>query len=601
MASARTDPDHHDTASSPAPAHAPDPLFRTALSLLAAYGLLMLLIIVGAWALITQDWVRQQKVQEVELTSLSHALSSKLESTVAITEQTMRSIAHLVLEHPDTATTGSLVDKVHREIAFRPALGGIIVWQADGRELASVSTSGVSSPYKASPAIEYFDRYPNRESLIHSAIREGDGRMYLPVERVQRNARGKPVLYLYALVPAQGITHFFESIKLSSGDEASLLDEDGRVLLEIEGKAEDAVAPPDFASIVTHETTPRDKPLTLGKLYKHAGSSYLGVFHWLGNHPLIMEVSRPSHIASAGFLEMRQRLIVAMSALLVILALLAWLVYYDARRHRAAREALRKINASLEHRVHLRTAELEQSNRELIAFSHSVSHDLRAPLRAINGFAHALREDYGAQLDEQARNYMDRVCRASIRLGELIDELLSLTNLSRTPLDIRDIDLGTIALEIVDELRLGNPEKQVEFQCDDSLQISADEALLRNALSNLIGNAWKFTRSRTPAVIRLKVEDDGDFRRYTLSDNGIGFDMAHAKRLFQPFQQLHGNQGFGGSGIGLASVRRIIERHGGQIWAEARPDEGAHFIFTLPVRPQVIRRQRAVEANATNE
>lgn len=578
------------------PAHRPNPLFRLALSVLAAYGLLMLLIVVSTWALITQDWVRQQKVQETELTSLSYALSSKLGSTIASAEQTMHSIGHLALEHANASASEKLLDSVQRELSLQPSLGGVIVWRADGQQMLDTKLPNIFGTISVSPSIRYFEQHPQRESRVHAVVRGTDGRIYLPVEQVRRNALGMPRLYLYTWVQAQDILRFFNTIKLTRFDEACLLNDDAQLLLRINASLQPGT-PPDFTRILAGETPPSSTPYTRGKLYTNEGTSYLSAFHWPGDHPLIIEISRPSHVASAGFLAMKQRLVVVMSALLLILALLAWLVYYDAKRHRNAREAMRKINTSLERRVHLRTSELEQTNRELLAFSYSVSHDLRAPLRAINGFAHALREDYGAQLDDRARDYMDRVCRASVRLGELIDELLSLSDLSRTPLDIREIDLAAMAREIVDELRFSDPDKPVLFQCEEMPLIEADEALMRNALGNLIGNAWKFTRNRSPALIRFAVEDDGDFRRYTLSDNGIGFDMAHAKRLFQPFQQLHGHQGFVGSGIGLASVRRIIERHEGQIWVQARQDEGAHFIFTLPVRPKVIRRQRPLRTS----
>lgn len=167
------------------------------------------------------------------------------------------------------------------------------------------------------------------------------------------------------------------------------------------------------------------------------------------NAPLIIAAS--AAIASASFSAMKQRLLLGVGALIVLLGMLAWLMYFDSRRHRAARIVLSRINASLEDRVSRRTAELEQSNREMIA-GYSISHDLRAPLRAINSFAHALKEDFGAQLDAQGNDYLDRICRASVRMGELIDELLSLANVSRAPLSVRELDLTLIGSDIMEEL-----------------------------------------------------------------------------------------------------------------------------------------------------
>ncbi|KAF7600554.1 hypothetical protein BGI27_02035 [Candidatus Dactylopiibacterium carminicum] len=178
-------------------------------------------------------------------------------------------------------------------------------------------------------------------------------------------------------------------------------------------------------------------------------------------------------------------------------------------------------------------------------------------------------------------------------MGELIDALLKLASISRSPLSLRKLDLGRMAEEIIDDLRKTKPDREVLFSHTGELHVEADEALMQNALANLIANAWKFTRDKHPARISLSGKVEPESVRLTLCDNGIGFDMAHARHLFQPFQQLHNQQTFGGTGIGLASARRIIERHGGQIEARSSPGEGACFSFTLPRRARVIRRRQA--------
>lgn len=382
----------------------------------------------------------------------------------------------------------------------------------------------------------------------------------------------------------QALRSFFDNIQLTPQDQFTVFTLDGLRLLPHKTAPE---ATPDFPRTLAHLKNTG----SLESTYTAEGERYQGAFRRIPNEPLIVLVSRPLTMTRAGYSSTEKRLLLSAGSFALLLSLLAWFIYTDAKRHRQARLMLEQLKTKLEARVGRRTAELEQSNRELVAFSYSISHDLRAPLRAINGFAHALKEDFGSQLTEQGCDHLDRIYRASVRMGELIDELLSLANLSQAPLNIRDVNLSVIAQEIIDELRLHSPGRHVEFETQQNLHTEGDEALLRNALSNLLHNAWKFTREKQPGTIRLaaqKVEGGMDF---ILADNGVGFDMAHAKRLFQPFQQLHGQQ-YGGSGIGLASVRRIIERHGGQIRVESEPEQGTRFIFTLPLRAKVIRRRR---------
>ncbi|MDO6384919.1 MULTISPECIES: ATP-binding protein [unclassified Uliginosibacterium] len=567
-----------------------DLLARSAWSFLGIYLLLVVLILAGTWALITQDWVRQQKVQETELSSLAHSLAEMLEHDLADADRALRSLGRMQAKAL-SANTENLRELARQELLQAPHIARLSIWSAKGQEIMGVQqnmlATTLSSPL---PSVELFRRQPQQGLLIHTAIVGADGLRYLPVERIQRGAQGELQGYGVALLEVTTLEQYFRAIRLTDSDQASLLDGDTRLLTSM--PVETDAPMPDFRRLLASQANGQRPDKAFGTTYEIDGESQVGVFRWLSRYPLIVEAARPTAVARAGFTAMKRRLLTGAGALIGLLGLLTWLIYADSQRHRSARASLGRINASLEERVSRRTAELEQSNREMIAFSYSISHDLRAPLRAINGFAHALREDFSERLDDQGRDYLDRICRASVRMGELIDELLALANVSRAPLVIEELDLTLIASDIVEELRLASPERQVLFQAQANLHVEGDEALLRNALTNLIGNAWKFTRGRRPAVISFTAEEEAEFIRFTLADNGIGFDMAHAKRLFQPFQQLHGNQGFGGTGIGLASVRRIIERHGGQIWAEADPEQGASFIFTLPLRARVIRRRR---------
>ncbi|MGN6513897.1 MAG: sensor histidine kinase, partial [Lysobacteraceae bacterium] len=239
------------------------------------------------------------------------------------------------------------------------------------------------------------------------------------------------------------------------------------------------------------------------------------------------------------------------------------------------------LNRSLEARVATRTHELTVANRELERFAYSVSHDLRAPLRAIDGFSRLLGERYAGALGDDGREYVARVRSAAARMGELIDSMLKMARLSRGDLRLRDLDLSRMAAELVAELRASEPHRNVEADIQPGLVAVGDPGLARSLLQNLLGNAWKFTRQREDARVAFGRTPAGEF---FVRDNGAGFDPAYADKLFRPFQRLHSQAEFAGHGIGLASVKRIVERHGGSLRAEGRPGEGATFYFTLPER-----------------
>jgi len=253
----------------------------------------------------------------------------------------------------------------------------------------------------------------------------------------------------------------------------------------------------------------------------------------------------------------------------------------DVNDRRLAEEEIRALNAELEQRVAARTTELARVNHELETFAYSVSHDLRAPLRAVDGFSKVLLDDYAEKLGEDARHYLERVRAGAVRMGTLIDEILKLSRLSRQPFEREPIEISALAREIVAELRSVEPDRQVEVEIEDGLVAEADRGLVQSVLQNLLGNAFKFTtKTEHPRVRVGAVEQDG-VPVYFVADNGAGFDMAHAKALFRPFQRLHRESEFPGSGIGLATVVRVVHRHGGAIWAHGAVNEGATFHFTL--------------------
>jgi PAS domain S-box-containing protein len=254
----------------------------------------------------------------------------------------------------------------------------------------------------------------------------------------------------------------------------------------------------------------------------------------------------------------------------------------DVTERVQAQEKIRILNTELEQRVQQRTAELEAVNKELEAFSYSVSHDLRGPLRTIDGFAHILLEDYSDKLDAEGQRQLLRMRTASQRMGELINDLLDLSRVTRFDLRHQMVDLSGLAHSVADGLRQAEPERKAEFIIAAGMQAYGDERLLKIVLENLIGNAWKFTARHPDARIEVgKINNDGD-QTYFVRDDGAGFDMTYANKLFGAFQRLHPNSKFEGTGIGLATVQRIISRHGGRVWAEGAVEQGATFYFTLP-------------------
>lgn len=247
-------------------------------------------------------------------------------------------------------------------------------------------------------------------------------------------------------------------------------------------------------------------------------------------------------------------------------------------------KSLSEATDTLEQTVDMRTKELQTVNKELEAFSYSVSHDLRAPLRGIDGFSQILAEEYSDKLDGEALRYLGFIRQGVQKMGVLIDDLIKLSRLTRSEFKKEEVDISILTDEIIKELTVPNPDRKVQFKNFDSEIIEADAGLMRVALQNLIGNAWKYSSTRELTLIECgKTEKDGQLA-YFIRDNGVGFDMRFYDKLFQPFQRLHPKEKFEGTGIGLATVARIIRRHGGSIWAESTVGEGTTFYFTLDVK-----------------
>lgn len=289
-------------------------------------------------------------------------------------------------------------------------------------------------------------------------------------------------------------------------------------------------------------------------------------------HRLLMPDGRVKHVRETGVSEYdNERLVRSIGTV------------QDITDIRRAEEALKRLNEELELRVAERTREMTVLNRDLESFAYSVSHDLRTPLRSIDGYASLLAAEFGESLDGEGRSFLERIQRSARRMGHLINDMLTMAHLSRAELRCERVDLSALARSVVAEIAGGETERLVEWHIEDGLVVQADPGLMRVVLQNLLGNAWKYTSQTAHARISLSRERNADGRvAFCVRDNGAGFDMTYADQLFQPFKRLHAHHEFEGTGVGLATVHRVIERHGGQLRGEGKVGQGAVFCFTLP-------------------
>lgn len=561
-----------------------------------AFALLASLIVGVALSLIRFD--REQALQraESELLSLTRVLEEHVARSFGETESVISEIAGHVAQRGGLEAFGDreLQALLRQRASSLPEADYLFVEREDG----SLAADSNNLPETAPPTDRTGGHKPAMPQLLRDGVEIGSptrspasGQWVTPLSRQIFDPSGK---YLGTAGAAMSHRYFegvYQELDLATRDTILILHATRAITLIRHPQAEGQIGSSVTDSpAIGADLQQRSMIVTASTVADPV--ERITAYRRLADRPLIVATSRPVDSALSDYYEHRDRILGAAGVMLALLGALAVLLHRDTMRRDTERAALAELNATLEQRVLQRTEELEHSNRELLSFSYSVSHDLRAPLRAINGFSHALAEDYGDRLDETGQSYLIRLRRASLRMGELIDELQKLASVSRHTLRIEHTDVSAIAHEILDELAATSPGRIVQSHVEADLSADADPVLIRNALQNLLANAWKFTRDSQPALIHVGGRPHGDEKLFYVTDNGIGFDMAHAAKLFQPFQQLHRRDGFEGSGIGLASVRRVIERHGGTVWAESSPGTGTTMFFTLPRSPAMVRRPR---------
>ncbi|MBS0346127.1 MAG: hypothetical protein JSR69_06645 [Proteobacteria bacterium] len=578
-------------ADGPTPAHS---LRWLRLAIWGTFALLATLIIAVTTSLVSYDRDQALRRSESELLNLTRVLEEHIARTFGEAEGAINEIAGLVAMRGgiDAFGPGELQALLHQRVPHLPEAETLFVEREDGRLAADANSDTAAPDETATDKVAMPPVLKDGFDIGSPGHPQVGSRVSTPLTRQIFDAAGK-----YLGTAGAAISHaYFGAVYREAGlsdRDTILVIHATRQMVLIHHPQKDAVVGTPAPLPAALGASPGVRSLVLTGSNEADPTESIRAYRRLADRPLIVAASRPVEDALADFYVHRQYVVAAAALMLTLLGSLAFSLHRFANLRDAEREALAELNASLEERVRQRTEELEQSNRELLSFSYSISHDLRAPLRAINGFAHALAEDYGERLDATGRDYIARLSRASLRMGELIDALLKLASVSRQALKITPTDVSAIAREILDEMAATTPERLVQYHVEDELLIDADPTLIRNALQNLLGNAWKFSRDSRPSIIQVGGRPHGEEQLFYVTDNGIGFDMAHAGKLFEPFQQLHARSGFEGSGIGLASVRRIIERHGGTIWAESAPGAGTTIFFTLPRSPAIVRRPRA--------
>jgi signal transduction histidine kinase len=484
------------------------------------------------------------------------------------------------------STPSRLHEDLRRELWDRTSVARLLAVDAEGRVVASSAEPALPALSAARDENFAWHRQRPADRAFHIGMTRAsavDGKLAIPVSTRVEGADGGFLGMVVAEVSVEYMQRVYRELTDEYPAVVVIVDPAGRRLIRFP-LAEGFIG----RSIAAHEVPLADilaGPINLPVHSQVAGRDYLFAFRPIRGHPLALGVGLDQERAMQPWAGRAWQRATMMAIGTVFFMLLAALVFHALRRARRGEQRLHDLNASLERRVAERTAELTRLIGELEAFSSSVSHDLRAPLRRIAGFAELAREaGAGAQRGELARHL--RTIEAEVaRMDALVDDLLKLAHVSRAEMRSSEVDLGRLVEEVRRGLGSTRGDTPVRWILEPLPTVRGDRGLLLLAVTNLLANAVKYSRGRSPATIEVGAEPalarPGEVV-VRIRDNGVGFDMAHAGRLFGVFQRLHGDHEFEGTGIGLANVKRIVERHGGRVWAEAAPGAGATFYMALP-------------------
>ena len=528
-------------------------------------------------------WRHERTLDDAErrAVGLARVSSQYLHELFLVTDASLRQLTVLGPPMVGPAARTDWTTILNAARAGLTGIGSLTVTDADG----IVRASTVDVIVGQSRRDEYVFRQiaaTNDDILIAGTpFKTLSEQLTIPMGRRLRSADGHFAGSIVATLHPAELRSFFKSIDVGQTGTVWVFHPEGFLLIR-EPSASDPLGETAHGNPIFEASRGRGTGTVRARLAPD-GRSMLGAFVTAKEPPLVVAVSLGEDEVLA---EWRREVAISIATLVLtalICATVIGLLFREidarglAQQRAAASDTARRV---AEARAAL-TDELKRKNEELETFAYSVSHDLRSPLRGIDGFSKMLLEDYAQVLDATAQQHLNRVCAAANRMGELIDGLLELSKISRSELVRQTVNLSAIARGVADDLRAGEPDRQVQFSIQEDLVVTADGKMMRSVLENLLGNAWKFT-SKTPAArIEFGAEPRHSGLAYFVRDNGAGFDMAYQAKLFKPFQRLHVERDFSGTGIGLATVRRVIERHGGRVDAESYVGRGSTFFFTI--------------------
>lgn len=532
-----------------------------------------------------QQMLREQVLHEAERRSvhLAAAMAGQIEALVSSLDLALQELVQTRLEKP-----AEVFAETSREIMAALPKGVVqyvTVVNRDGQVVLNSLGSGEVGVYVGDR--EHFQAQRaggNRLHISRPVKARITGEWVFIVSRpVLRDGQFDGTVHL--VVPSAFVAEKLGGLALSPSDVVSLFHRDGSFLASNRDmdRLMGSKVPPDRPFL--REGAPASGSYKAPGLRDGRVRSY--GWKTLNGTGLVMAIGLDEEALLAPLRPLLARSSMIESALLVMLLTGGVLIVLLIWRVGKAQAKLAQLNDQLERRVADRTAELEALNAELESFAYSVSHDLRTPLRSIHGFASILEAEEAERLSGEGRSHLQRIQSASRRMGLLITDLLSMAHLNRQVMQREPLDLSEMARAVADELDRSDPARKVRWEIEPGLTTVADPVLMQSLLQNLLGNAWKYTGRTPDARVSLRrTETDGEMQTFCVRDNGAGFDMAYASQLFQPFKRLHRHDEFEGTGVGLATVKRIVQRHGGQVRCEGKVGEGAAFWFSLPVVPE---------------